>query len=162
MHFGLPQIFIQAIKSKIAKSPILEAVLIPLTETIDPITKKKILVDIIGRYFFIGTNKPIEHETDLGIKIRGDLIIIRDEQNKHPVKVSTKDIKTVLSFYKIKKRSVIQQYISVLIRGGSLKNWTGTVTDQPNADDTVPIQFTSEEYNYKTDVPLVLCEPSYN
>jgi hypothetical protein len=160
LYLGLPRIFMSVVKKKIIHSPIVSAILIPLAKIEDPVTHRIIEINITSRYFFIGANKPLESELELGIKSNlGTIIIMRDDSSKMLKQINIKDIQRTILAHKHSKRDTLQEHVPVVIKQGTFKSWEGVIVEKSKDEpEVVGVKFQSDDYSLSLKMPVALCE----
>lgn len=158
LYLGLPRVFMNVVKQKLSKHPNVEAVLIPIHKVTDPVSHTEISINITDHYFFIGTNKTVNTDYDIGIHTHTNISLIRDIDHV-PTCITPTRIQQVINAH-IKQRALaIQEDVTVHITGGTFKNWYGvvqeTITDTP---EHIDVKFFSDEYECITTMPTALCK----
>lgn len=163
LYLGLPRVFMSIVRKRIVQCPVVSSVLIPLYKIHDPVTNREISINITDRYFFVGTTEEILSESDIGIQSNlGTITLMRNGPIDRPSKISPHEIKQVIYNHVTQRRNTIQEHVTVSITSGTFKNWEGVVTQKPESSpDHVRVNFVSNEYEYDTEVPVVLCKPAY-
>jgi hypothetical protein len=158
LYLGLPRVFMSIVRRKMVQSPAVESVLVPLHTVCDPITGRPIHISITDRYFFVGTNQEIGSEEDLGIQSHiKTIMLLRDDASKLS-KITPSAIRTVIREHLQKRKVTIQPDLTVCITAGTFRDWYGIVEGTSEDRENTQVRFTSDDYNYVTDMPTVLCK----
>jgi len=153
LYLGLARVFMNIIKKKVLLHENVKAILIPSISAKDPVTKKDILINIMDRYFFVGTEKEVKSEQDIGLEdTYGTIILLRDENHKLS-KIAISDIEKVINS-QVKKN--IQENVTITITAGTFKNWQGVVEKKHH--DKLLVRFMVDKYDYSTEVSPILCK----
>jgi len=153
LYLGLARVFMNIIKKKVMPHDNVKAVLIPTLSAKDPITKKEILINVLDRYFFVGTPKEIKSEQDIGLEdTYGTIILLRDENHKLS-KITIRDILKVINSQTQKN---IQENVKVTVTAGTFKNWDGVV--EKAHKDRLLVKFLVDNYDYSTEISPILCK----
>ena len=161
LYLGLPRVFMSIVRKKVVHHPNVDSVLIPLHIVRDPVTGKPISINITDRYFFIGTLTQIDSEFDIGLQSHINTItLLRNKENSYkPTKITVSAIQQVIDAHIKKRRTTIQEDVSVFITGGTFKDWYGTVQKKSSDDlEHIRVKFISDEYDYVTKMPTALCK----
>jgi len=160
LYLGLPRVFMSIVRKKLVHASAVESVLIPLHIVRDPVTRKRISINITDRYFFVGANKELESESDIGLQTHiSTITLLRNSENSYkPSRISAQEIKQVIRAHITKRRTTIQEDVTVLITAGTFKDWYGTVEEKIDNSEHVRVKFNSDEYNYVTEMPTALCK----
>jgi len=164
VYLCLPRIFMSIVRKKLVHHPLVESVLIPLQVVTDPVSKRSININITDRYFFIGTKKELNSETDIGLGgYAHSITLLRNrEKSDTPSKINIESIQHVINTHIRQRYSNIQEDVTVHITGGTFKDWYGVVEKKIISNpDTVHVRFNSDEYSYSTDMPTALCKTTY-
>jgi len=161
LYLGLPRVFMSIVRKKLIHHPNVTSVLIPLHIVKDPVTNKTIHINITDRYFFIGTDSEVDSEFDIGLHTHINTItLLRNKEDSYrPTKITINSIQQVIDAHVKKRRSTIQEDVTVFITGGTFKGWYGIVQKKSPMDpETIRVKFTSDEYDYVTPMPTALCK----
>ena len=158
-YLSLPRVFMSLVRRKIINSPVVSSVLIPLYTVRDPVTNRRISINITDRYFFIGTPGTISSEDDLGIgQHSGTVMLLRNTDDGLPTQITPNDIRQVIRAHMQQRQRTIQQDVTVFITEGTFKQWYGVVADRHENRENIRVRFNSDDYEYTTDIPTVLCK----
>ena len=160
LYLGLPRVFMNTVRNKLVCDSNIQSILIPVYKVTDPVSGNIISVNITDHYFFIGTDKEIETESDIGLHNHPNISLIRDTNDKrYPSKITPVRIQQIINTHIKKRGSTIQEDVTVQITGGTFKNWYGVVQEKSYSDlEHIDIKFTSDEYECITKMPTVLCK----
>lgn len=160
LYLGMPRVFMTVVRKKLVYCPAVESVLIPLHTVYDPVTGRKITINITDRYFFIGTNTPIRCEDDLGIQGNANSIMLvrNNPEATQPSQITAAELRTVIRSHLQKHRTTIQQDVTVQVLGGAFNGWYGVVENTSEDLETVRVRFTCDDYHYTTELPSALCK----
>jgi len=158
-YLSLPRVFMSLVRRKIVRSPLVHSVLIPLHTVCDPVTSRKISINITDRYFFISSKSIIHSEDDLGISQHtGTIMLLRNNDNNRPTMITPSDIKNVIRTQLQQRKRTIQQDVTVFVTEGTFKNWYGVVEEKNDNQENIKVRFNSDDYEYSTNIPSVLCK----
>lgn len=148
------------VRKKLVYHPNVESVLIPLHVVSDPVTGRAISINITDRYFFIGTLSEVDSEFDVGLQSHINITLLRNKDDSYkPTKITLHAIQQVIDAHIKKRRNTIQEDVTVFVTAGTFKDWYGTVQKKSMVDpENIEVKFTSDEYDYVTDVPTALCK----
>lgn len=158
VYLGLPSIFTAVIRNRVINNNTIKEVIIPVDKVQDPISGAKINTYPMDRYFFIGSDKLIHSESELGFKSSLTTTTLIRNSKGSPIKVKLHEIQQMLEHHKNQKRRTLQEMVDVVITNGTFKDWYGTVQKSPEKD-TVHISINSDSYNFDIDVPMAICKP---
>lgn len=161
LYLGLNRVFMSVVKKKLVPCAVVGAILMPSQIVYDPISCKRISVSITDRYFFIGTYSPIYSEYDLGIHMHTSTIILirKTEVVNDLARIRLEDIRQVIYTYENQRQNTLQEDVTVLITGGTFKDWYGVVVEK-SYDSKVKVNFTSDEFECAEYMPVPLCRPA--
>ena len=159
-YLSMTRVFMSIVRKKMVDSKFVQAILIPVFGVRDPVTGRRIMINITDRYFFVGTDKPLESELDLGIQSHlGTITVIRHDTGT-PKETTIQDIQKIIYAHKHKKIDTIQENVMVSIKSGTFKDWEGIVLEKKATPDHVTVDFVSDDYHCILDMPVALCEPA--
>ena len=161
VYLGLTNVFTSVLRRKLATSEVVEAIIIPTSTVTDPVSGSRISIHLTDRYFFIGTNKKVHQEKELGIHSSLTTItLLRNHDGVNsPSIISLSEIDMVISTHLGRRRETLQEMVNIVITGGTFKEWYGTVTGKPN-NDNVDVKVASDEYHFDINMPIALCRPA--
>ena len=99
-------------------------------------------------------------EEDVGLRSHTNTITLlrNGADSQKPSKITTGEIKEVIRNHVHKRRTIIQDDVTVAIIAGTFKDWFGKVEARTDNPENVRIKFTSDNYDYTTDMPTILCK----
>ena len=159
MYLSLPRVFMSLVRKKMVDNPNVYSILIPLYTVQDPVTGSHIAINITDRYFFVSSHTDLKSEFDIGIGHVNSVMLLRNNDNASPTKITPRDIQHVIHTNIQQRQRTIQQDVMVQVTEGTFKEWCGII-ENPVQDnrEVVRVRFSSDEYNYTTDIPTVLCK----
>lgn len=153
LYLGLARVFMNIVRKRLVHHENVKVILIPTISAKDPVTKKDININVMDRYFFVGVDKEIKSETEIGLEdTYGTIILLRDEKHKLS-KITIKDIEKVINSQTKKN---IQENVTVTITAGTFKDWSGIV--EKKKQDNLIVRFVVDEYGYSTEISPILCK----
>lgn len=158
LYLGQPRVFLTILRKKVVHSPAVQSVLIPLYTVQDPITNKKISINITDRYFFVGCSQTIYSEDCIGLQAHANTIMLLRGEDGALAKIAPTEIKNVIHTHVQKRKLTIQQDITVHITAGTFKDWYGVVEGTSENKENTFVRFTSDDYEYTAEMPTVLCK----
>lgn len=159
LYLCLPRVFMSIVRNKLVNQELVKSVLVPVHIVKDPVTDRQLSINITDRYFFVGTSKELQSEEDIGLQTHINTItLLRNREDSYkPTKITLNEIKQVIHTHLSKRKNTIQEDITVYVIGGTFRDWYGTVQKKVDPE-TVRIRFTSDDYEYITNMPTALCK----
>lgn len=158
MYLGLPDIFLAVIRKRVDNNSIIDQVIIPTHSVQDPVSGSNINTYPMDRYFFVGSKKSVQSESELGFKSSLTTTTLIRTSSGSPIKLKLSEIESMINHHKNQKRKILQDMVDVIITRGTFKDWYGTVIESAE-DETVRVTITSDNYNFDVDMPIAICKP---